>query len=35
MRPTAAALKEYPGATIERVETDSDGVYEDTQEGGN
>lgn len=24
----AAALKEYPGATIERAETDSDGVYE-------
>jgi len=24
----AAALAEYPGATIERVETDSDGVYE-------
>lgn len=25
---TEAALAEYPGATIERVETDSDGVYE-------
>jgi hypothetical protein len=24
----AAALAKYPGATIERVETDSDGVYE-------
>ena len=24
----AAALKKYPGATIQRVETDSDGVYE-------
>ncbi len=24
----AAALKKYPNATIERVETDSDGVYE-------
>src|SRR3954467_6373092 len=24
----AAALSKYPGATIERVETDSDGVYE-------
>ena len=24
----AAALAEYPGATIQRVETDSDGVYE-------
>jgi hypothetical protein len=24
----AAALKKYPGATIERIETDSDGVYE-------
>jgi uncharacterized membrane protein YkoI len=23
-----AALKKYPGATIQRVETDSDGVYE-------
>ncbi|MGH8835365.1 MAG: PepSY domain-containing protein [Actinomycetes bacterium] len=27
-RVRAAALAEYPGATIERVETDSDGVYE-------
>lgn len=25
---TAAALAAYPGATIQRVETDSDGVYE-------
>ena len=25
---TAAAMEEYPGATIQRVETDSDGVYE-------
>ena len=25
---TAAALAKYPGATIQRVETDSDGVYE-------
>lgn len=25
---TAAALAKYPGATVERVETDSDGVYE-------
>jgi hypothetical protein len=25
---TAAALAKYPGATIARVETDSDGVYE-------
>ncbi len=25
---TAAARAKYPGATIERVETDSDGVYE-------
>jgi uncharacterized membrane protein YkoI len=25
---TAAALATYPGATVERVETDSDGVYE-------
>ena len=25
---TAAALAKYPGATIERVETDSDGIYE-------
>jgi uncharacterized membrane protein YkoI len=25
---TDAALEEYPGATIRRVETDSDGVYE-------
>lgn len=25
---TAAALAQYPGATIDRVETDSDGVYE-------
>jgi hypothetical protein len=25
---TSAALAKYPGATIERVETDSDGVYE-------
>lgn len=25
---TAAALAEYPGATVLRVETDSDGVYE-------
>lgn len=25
---TEAALAAYPGATIERVETDSDGVYE-------
>jgi len=25
---TAAALATYPGATIQRVETDSDGVYE-------
>ena len=25
---TAAALAEYPGATVERVETDSEGVYE-------
>jgi hypothetical protein len=24
----AAALAKYPGATVERVETDSDGVYE-------
>ena len=24
----AAALAKYPGATIQRVETDSDGVYE-------
>jgi hypothetical protein len=24
----AAALATYPGATIQRVETDSDGVYE-------
>jgi hypothetical protein len=24
----AAALAKYPGATIERAETDSDGVYE-------
>lgn len=24
----AAALAEYPGATIQRIETDSDGVYE-------
>jgi hypothetical protein len=24
----AAALAKYPGATIERIETDSDGVYE-------
>jgi hypothetical protein len=24
----AAALAEYPGATVDRVETDSDGVYE-------
>ena len=24
----AAALAEYPGATIDRLETDSDGVYE-------
>ncbi len=27
-KATAAALAKYPGATIERVETDSDGVYE-------
>jgi len=27
-RVTAAALARYPGATIHRVETDSDGVYE-------
>lgn len=27
-RVRAAALAEYPGATIERLETDSDGVYE-------
>lgn len=27
-RVRAAALAEYPGATIQRVETDSDGVYE-------
>lgn len=27
-RVTEAALEEYPGATIRRVETDSDGVYE-------
>ncbi|MCW2713698.1 MAG: hypothetical protein JWN88_745 [Frankiales bacterium] len=27
-RVTAAALAEYPGATISRVETDSGGVYE-------
>jgi uncharacterized membrane protein YkoI len=27
-RVTAAALATYPGATVERVETDSDGVYE-------
>jgi hypothetical protein len=25
---TAAALAKYPGATVERVETDSEGVYE-------
>jgi hypothetical protein len=25
---TDAVLAEYPGATIQRVETDSDGVYE-------
>lgn len=25
---TAAALAQYPGATVNRVETDSDGVYE-------
>lgn len=25
---TAAALAKYPGATVQRVETDSDGVYE-------
>jgi hypothetical protein len=25
---TAAALAKYPGATIQRVETDSDGAYE-------
>jgi hypothetical protein len=24
----AAALAKYPGATMERIETDSDGVYE-------
>ena len=24
----AAVLEEYPGATIERLETDSDGAYE-------
>jgi hypothetical protein len=27
-RVTDAALEEYPGATVRRVETDSDGVYE-------
>ncbi len=27
-RVRAAALAEYPGATIQRIETDSDGVYE-------
>lgn len=27
-KATAAALAKYPGATIQRVETDSDGVYE-------
>jgi len=27
-RVTAAALASFPGATIQRVETDSDGVYE-------
>jgi uncharacterized membrane protein YkoI len=27
-KATAAALAKYPGASIERVETDSDGVYE-------
>jgi hypothetical protein len=27
-RVTEAALAEYPGATVRRVETDSDGVYE-------
>jgi hypothetical protein len=27
-RVTEAALAEYPSATIQRVETDSDGVYE-------
>jgi hypothetical protein len=27
-RVTDAALAEYPGATVRRVETDSDGVYE-------
>ncbi len=27
-KATAAALAAYPGATIQRVETDSDGVYE-------
>ena len=27
-KATAAALAKYPGATVQRVETDADGVYE-------
>ncbi|MCW2837901.1 MAG: hypothetical protein JWQ15_2015 [Marmoricola sp.] len=36
-RVRAAALAKYPGATIDRLETDSDGVYEahvTTKDGG-